>query len=1341
MKTKKSILLIVLFVFAYVHSFSNSDFKRENSFEISDFSSFQTSNSVYVLNTNSSGAGSLRQAIIDANANITVDSILFNIPLSDPGYDYIRGVFRINISGFELNPITRKYLVIDGFSQTRYTGNTNTSLLGVGGFVGVDSLNFPQFDGLEIEIVDANNLAIGLKVSASYVKIQGLSILGFGNGSIGNHANIVISGSIKHVVIENNILGFKANSMNRPDSLIYTGGSNIVINGADSGIIRHNLLAWAGIAGIYATADADSWIVEFNESTSNGFGYSVLDGMDYATSSGKQIIRYNKIYNNAANGLDSYLSKGYNLIENNSIYNNGIINWENSGIRVYGENDIIRKNIIHSNRGSGILITSNADYHQISQNSIWGNGAFPGQGISATKAIGINLISSSENHSKGSFPFYTLNDKGDYDIGGNSLLNYPIISTVRIMPDSIEFEGFATEGSEIEFFIGDTLASSDFPQGKYYLYSATEGSIADYDQSSGIYGPMPYNGINQGNDSTAKFKFLFPKTYPISSKTVITATATLGNRTSEFSPAAIADSGIAVVKPILDCIYPNENNSFTAVFAYHNPYNSFVTIPIGTNNGFNQNSADMGQPSIFIPGYHSNVFSIQFTNSTTWKLNNESIIADTNSNRCPVDLSIEKRVISPNLAINDSVDKNDTIGFQIVLKNKSNFPSSQIVALDTLNSSFTYISSTATKGNYNQVNGKWTVNYLAAMDSVVLIINAKVDTSTQNNVSIYSQSQPDYNLFNNTSFASVSITNSSSGNDGGLESNGNLASKTANRNFLRHKFNDSYKFATAQSLEEFTYEKVESNKIKTSKNTKSSNSEIVNFIPQYGPLNSQSYITTPNDLLGVSNAIEVFAVDYFKNINERKASILAIASSQGNVYEHTKLICDRLDGATLDDIKHVTISGYPFIIARMVQDNGDVDYAVSFIAYKSGNLYHIDNKWDLESYQPTGNHAVLNFQVWSVSEKYTIQLVESILNRITFNGYSLNFVNKYPATIPTVFVRNGYYKAGKLHLEIQNNAEATSLIMNGNYAKIEDGSRSLIKSTTAINKNKISYLEINVENLFDIGFTLINNEMGGKDILYYADGPWGIDYEQTGAIINDYTISSVNNISDSNAFLLQRDIYIEGSVKNYISAFKILKVGNKAVNVSNYSGLSFSAYGNGTFEVIISKKSINQWNEQYKTTVNLSYNLSEYHIPFGQLTNLAGQHNFNANDVVSVTFVKKGNGQNFQNFTLLVSNLRFDNFSVGIDKIEQSDDKNTLNVYPNPFHIVTNLKFSLSESSNIKIKIYTADGKEIEELANKFYIAGDYNITINAENLIEGIYFVRLETDKESKYCKIIKIK
>jgi hypothetical protein len=51
--------------------------------------------SLTVINTNDSGTGSLRQALLDANARSGPDTIRFAIPTSDPGFDATVGVWTI----------------------------------------------------------------------------------------------------------------------------------------------------------------------------------------------------------------------------------------------------------------------------------------------------------------------------------------------------------------------------------------------------------------------------------------------------------------------------------------------------------------------------------------------------------------------------------------------------------------------------------------------------------------------------------------------------------------------------------------------------------------------------------------------------------------------------------------------------------------------------------------------------------------------------------------------------------------------------------------------------------------------------------------------------------------------------------------------------------------------------------------------------------------------------------------------------------------------------------------------------------------------------------------------
>ena len=53
-----------------------------------------------VTNTADSGPGSLRQAILDSNASVGIkETILFNIPISDPGYNPSTDSFTIKPAG------------------------------------------------------------------------------------------------------------------------------------------------------------------------------------------------------------------------------------------------------------------------------------------------------------------------------------------------------------------------------------------------------------------------------------------------------------------------------------------------------------------------------------------------------------------------------------------------------------------------------------------------------------------------------------------------------------------------------------------------------------------------------------------------------------------------------------------------------------------------------------------------------------------------------------------------------------------------------------------------------------------------------------------------------------------------------------------------------------------------------------------------------------------------------------------------------------------------------------------------------------------------------------------
>ena len=71
--------------------------------------------------------------------------------------------------------------------------------------------------------------------------------------------------------------------------------------------------------------------------------------------------------------------------------------------------------------------------------------------------------------------------------------------------------------------------------------------------------------------------------------------------------------------------------------------------------------------------------------------------------------------------------------------------------------------------------------------------------------------------------------------------------------------------------------------------------------------------------------------------------------------------------------------------------------------------------------------------------------------------------------------------------------------------------------------------------------------------------------------------------------------------------------------------------------------------------------------------------------------------------------------------------------YPNPFNPTTQIRFGITEASNVELKVYDILGREIVTLIDKeFMNAGVYNVKFNAVDLASGIYIYKLTTGNHS---------
>ena len=496
-----------------------------------------------IVNTNEDKQGSLDQFIINSNAlgevgldiesNAIFDpaagddvSIFMIPPTGDPlgrtaDSNYNSGYFEINgTNSVPLSIITADNTVIDGRTQTAYSGNSNTGIIGSGGSaVGISATILPAYDLPEIQLFRGQGDVI--RTQGNSVTIRNVSVYA------GSNAGILVDGG--SATLTNNLLGVDATGSN---------GGNIdygvsVTNGSTS--IDGNYIATNQLTGIMVNGGS-STTVQNNHITTNGSG-ACDDNITLQSGAGI-VIQFNLIEDAASLGIDGDGITGNVTISENNITGSGQNGGNcsgvtaNAGIRLDGNNSTISGNIIATNGGPGIVIAGgNTSGNLISQNSIYSNGT-------TTDALGIDL-DSSDNVGDG----VTLNDNGDSDNGPNGLLNFPIVSTAYFSGANLVVKGWTRPGATIELFLTDVNEgtategdneigmSTDYGEGQTYIGTVVEGSGSDADA-----GVSSYTDIDGNTDNTNQFQFSIPAPAGLTIGNYITATATIANSTSEFSP-------------------------------------------------------------------------------------------------------------------------------------------------------------------------------------------------------------------------------------------------------------------------------------------------------------------------------------------------------------------------------------------------------------------------------------------------------------------------------------------------------------------------------------------------------------------------------------------------------------------------------------------------------------------------------------------------------------------------------------------------------------------------------------------------------------------------------------
>ena len=437
-----------------------------------------------VTTLDDSGAGSLRQAMLDANASPGADVILFDIAAGT----------RTILPSSQLPTITDP-VMIDGSSQPGYldhplidlngsvAGSSAIGLLVTGGGCTIRGLAIHNFGSHGIQLQTKG----GNKVEACFIGTESTGSQAFGNGGRGimilNSATNTIGGS---VVSQRNLISGNSSA-------------GVRIEGASS---TNNL-----VQGNFIGTD-----VTGTSKIGNDNGVTVYNASRNIIGGNSTSVR-NVISGNRSNGLLIQSGAKDNIIAGN------YIGLDAAGERLLGNGDrgihitdtaTVRNMIGGTNTGAGNVIAGNAASGIRVENGAFGN-ALLGNSIFANDNIGINLGDDQ----------VTPNDPGDADSGSNRFQNYPVLNSATLSQGTLNIRGTLDSSSNgtfrIELFASEVCDSSGYGEGQIFL-----GAIQVVTDGSGH----------------ANFDMAFAA--PTNRFHFVTATATdAGNNTSEFSRSVL----------------------------------------------------------------------------------------------------------------------------------------------------------------------------------------------------------------------------------------------------------------------------------------------------------------------------------------------------------------------------------------------------------------------------------------------------------------------------------------------------------------------------------------------------------------------------------------------------------------------------------------------------------------------------------------------------------------------------------------------------------------------------------------------------------------------------------
>ncbi len=514
--------------------------------------------------------------------------------------------------------------------------------------------------------------------------------------------------------------------------------------------------------------------------------------------------------------------------------------------------------------------------------------------------------------------------------------------------------------------------------------------------------------------------------------------------------------------------------------------------------------------------------------------------------------------------------------------------------------------------------------------------------------------------------------------------------------------------------------------------TEPSKITLTSIMPDITSKGYVAYNSSPKDLTSITNAKEVLAFDFTANKEVR--AVAFATKTLGELYDHTKPICDRLKGATLVNVETIKIQGFDFVKYTINNEDGTREYATSFtVGTKAGRP-----DFSLQSIYLTKDYAndetMYNFQLWAGSTNLVAEMVTDVLNKLKAVA-PVNVIKS--SALPATYVESGKREGQNINLVVKNATPNTS-----GYFKLEDKASETAASTVVrnipftINANGKSNVIIPMDDKYESTLTMY---VGGevKDVLYMSDGTWTVDYNKSTTVL-----SSFNVVNDSkraytaDEYPLFRNVELKANSSDFVSVVKLLRGGGAAADLNAFKGLKFSASGGYNLHVTLIKNGIVDYRSQYAADVQLELGQQDYYIALDKFTSTSTSAKIDPKDITSIVFtVEVGTGRNSPISTTL-SNVAFTKEDLNyLSSLEAKE----LAVYPNPVsgnRITVN--FSSAKAAELSLRVTDMSGKVIT-LRQVQAVKGMNTVQVPVSTGLKAVHIVSLDgADIKYKSTKVM---